>query len=167
MVCSVEFLVVCWRICTGFKGVSLRETHLWEHFGRRDQIALITCLKKSNVSDASLNVNKIVTGLSRDFLGDFACVFFPPQKEWPKKKTLGTHPVPGQSRKFVYVYVFFLSLKSRACHVWRKKASLQNGRAKYIPRRNCSAANASEFNVNLFLAIRSPLADHFLGMTDT
>ena len=53
-VCSVEFLVVCWRICTGFKGVSFRETHLWEHFGRTDQIALITCLKKLNVSGASL-----------------------------------------------------------------------------------------------------------------
>ena len=26
--CSAEFLVVCWRICTGLKGVSFRETHL-------------------------------------------------------------------------------------------------------------------------------------------
>ena len=25
------------------------------------------------------------------------------------KQIFGTHPVPGQSRKFVYVYVFFLS----------------------------------------------------------
>ena len=37
---------MCLRICTGFKGVSFREAHLWEHFGRTDQIALITCLKK-------------------------------------------------------------------------------------------------------------------------
>ena len=44
------------RICTGFKGVSFRETHLWEHFGRTDQIALITCLKKLNVSAASLKI---------------------------------------------------------------------------------------------------------------
>ena len=37
---SVEFLVVCLRLCTGgFKGVSFRETHLWEHFGRTDKIA--------------------------------------------------------------------------------------------------------------------------------
>ena len=28
--------------------------HLWEHFGRTDQIALITCLKNLNVSGASL-----------------------------------------------------------------------------------------------------------------
>ena len=27
------------------------------------------------------------------------------------KQNFGTHPVPGQSRKFVYVYVLFLSLK--------------------------------------------------------
>ena len=27
-VCSAEFLVVCLRTCTGFKGVSFRETHL-------------------------------------------------------------------------------------------------------------------------------------------
>ena len=46
-VCSAED-------CTGFKGVSFRETHLWEHFGRTDQIALVTCLKKLNVSAASL-----------------------------------------------------------------------------------------------------------------
>ena len=45
---------MCLRICTGFKEVSFRETHLWEHFGRTDQIALITCLKKLNVSGASL-----------------------------------------------------------------------------------------------------------------
>ena len=42
-------------------------------------------------------------------------MFFSPIRNYPKKKThkqiFGTHPVPGQSRKFVYVYVFFLSLK--------------------------------------------------------
>ena len=52
--CLAEFLVVCLRICTGFKRISFRETHLWEHFGRTDKIALITCLKKLNVSDAFL-----------------------------------------------------------------------------------------------------------------
>ena len=26
------------------------------------------------------------------------------------KQIFGAHPVPGQSRRFVYVYVFFLSL---------------------------------------------------------
>ena len=41
--------------------------------------------------------------------------FFSPIRNDPKKthkQIFGTHPVPGQSRKFVYVYVFFLSLKS-------------------------------------------------------
>ena len=45
---------MCLRICTGFKRVSFRETHLWEHFGRTDKTALITCLKKLNVSGAFL-----------------------------------------------------------------------------------------------------------------
>ena len=40
--------------------------------------------------------------------------FFSPIRNDPNKKThkqiFGTHPVPGQSRKFVYVYVFFLFL---------------------------------------------------------
>ena len=39
--------------------------------------------------------------------------FFSPIRNDPKKthkQLFGTHPVPGQSRKFVYVYVFFLSL---------------------------------------------------------
>ena len=53
-VCSAENLVVCLGICTGFKGVSFRETHLREHFGRTNKIALITCLKKLNVSSAFL-----------------------------------------------------------------------------------------------------------------
>ena len=52
--------------------------------------------------------------LFRDFGGDFVYVFFLLHKEWPKKthkQNFGTHPVPGQSRQFVYVYVFFVSLK--------------------------------------------------------
>ena len=39
-------------------------------------------------------------------------MFFLPLRNDPKKthkQNFGTHPVPGQSRKFVYVYVFFLS----------------------------------------------------------
>ena len=59
------------------------------------------------------HVNKISTWLSRDFGGDFVYVFFLPLRNDPKKthkQNFGTHPVPGQSRKFVYVYVFFLSL---------------------------------------------------------
>ena len=51
-VCSVDLLVACFRISTGFKGDSVRETHLREHFGRTDKSALITSLKNSNVSDA-------------------------------------------------------------------------------------------------------------------
>ena len=45
------------------------------------------------------------------------CFFLPlrsdPEKKKPhiNKLIFGTHPVPGQSREFVYVYVFFLSLK--------------------------------------------------------
>ena len=52
-------------------------------------------------------------GLSRDFGGDFVYVFFSPIRNDPKKthkQIFGTHPVPGQSRKVVYVYVCFLSL---------------------------------------------------------
>ena len=39
-------LVACLGTSTGFEGDSFRETHLWEHFGRTDNIALMTCLKK-------------------------------------------------------------------------------------------------------------------------
>ena len=53
-VCSVDLRVACVRLSTRFKGVSLRETHLWEHFGWADKIALITCLKNLNVSSAFL-----------------------------------------------------------------------------------------------------------------
>ena len=44
----------------------------------------------------------------------FMCFFFSAIRNDPKrthKQNFGTHPVPGQSRKFVYVYVSFLSLK--------------------------------------------------------
>ena len=54
------------------------------------------------------------TGLSREFWGNFVYVFFSPIRNDPKKthkQLVGTHPVPGQSRKFVYVYVFFFSDK--------------------------------------------------------
>ena len=49
----------------------------------------------------------------------FMC-FFSPIRNGPKKthkQNFGTHPVPGQSRKFVYVYVFFLSLKNGRVHL--------------------------------------------------
>ena len=36
-VCSVDIMVACLRISTGFKGDSFRETHLWEHFGQDRQ----------------------------------------------------------------------------------------------------------------------------------
>ena len=58
-------------------------------------------------------------GIVLGFWGEFClCVYSPPQGMTPPKKKekkthkqlFGTHPVPGQSRKFVYVYVFFLSL---------------------------------------------------------
>ena len=51
-----RFLVgsLAWlRISTGFTGHSFR--HLWEHFGRTDEIALITCLKNLNVSGPILS----------------------------------------------------------------------------------------------------------------
>ena len=66
-ICSAEFLVVCLRICTGFQDVSFRETHLWEDFGRTDQIALITCLKKlkriKRLSDISTGQTGHVDGI--------------------------------------------------------------------------------------------------------
>ena len=58
--------------------------------------------KKTHKEKKYVNIN--FTGLSWDFL---------PRKEWPRKKKkthkqiFGTHPVPGQSRKPVYVHVFF------------------------------------------------------------
>ena len=79
-VCSAEFSVVCLRICTGFKEVSFRETHLREHFGRTDQIALITYLKKLNVSGACLN-------------WDFPARSWPPHRDnesnFPERGTFG------------------------------------------------------------------------------
>ena len=49
-------------------------------------------------------------GLSRDFGGGLCLCIFLPHMERPEKthkQDFGTHPVPGQSRKFVYVHVFF------------------------------------------------------------
>ena len=62
--------------------------------------------------------------MSRDSGGDFVYVFFSPIRNDPKKthkQNFGTHPVPGQSRKFVYVYVFFLSLTSEGPKGGRRK----------------------------------------------
>ena len=56
------------------------------------------------------HINKMFTGLSRDFGGILWGFVFLPTRDDPKKthkQLFGTHPVPGQSRKFVYVYVFF------------------------------------------------------------
>ena len=50
------YLAACLRICTGFKEVFFRETHLWEQSSRTDKIALITCLKRFNISDACLMI---------------------------------------------------------------------------------------------------------------
>ena len=45
-VCSVDILVTGLRITADFEGYSFRGTHLWEHLGRRDKLALTTtCLK--------------------------------------------------------------------------------------------------------------------------
>ena len=64
-VCSVEFWVVCLRICTGYIGDFFRETHLWEQFGQTGKIALITCLKKIDVSGAFLkNMCDVVGGFT-------------------------------------------------------------------------------------------------------
>ena len=57
---------------------------------------------------------QIFHGIVPGFWGGilFMC-FSSPIRNDPKKthkQNFGTHPVPGQSRKFVYVYVFFLSL---------------------------------------------------------
>ena len=41
-VCSVDLLVAWLRMSASFQGYSLREKHLWEHFGQTDKIALIT-----------------------------------------------------------------------------------------------------------------------------
>ena len=66
--------------------------------------------KHINKKTRKQNFHGIVPG----FLGDFClCVFFSPIRNDPKKthkQIFGTQPVPGQSREFVYVYVFFLFL---------------------------------------------------------
>ena len=38
------------------------------------------------------------------------------------KQNFGTHPVPGQSRGFVYVYVFFLFLIDRFARMLKSAA---------------------------------------------
>ena len=56
----------------------------------------------------------MLRGLSQGLGGGLCLCVFLPHKEWPQKThkpDFGTHPVPGQSRKFVYIYVFFLSLR--------------------------------------------------------
>ena len=55
------------------------------------------------------NVETNSTGLSWDFLGILVHVEFPPPAMTPKthEHIFATHPVPEQSPKFVYVYVFF------------------------------------------------------------
>ena len=66
------------------------------------------------------HVNKFFTGLSWDFWGNSVYVCFLPHQEWPEKthkQIFGTHPVPGQSRKFVYVYVFFLQFQKSGVKV--------------------------------------------------
>ena len=57
-------------------------------------------------------------------------MFFSPIENDPKKKThkpnFATHPVPGQFREFVYVYVFFLSLIN-GCTTWESKMGIDMG----------------------------------------
>ena len=58
-------------------------------------------------------------GIVLGFWGGFClCVFFSAIRNDPKKthkQNFGTRPVPGQSRKCVYVYVFFLPPKIMVC----------------------------------------------------
>ena len=86
----------------------------------------------------SENVNKIVTGLTWDFGGNFVYVFFSPIGNDPKRKThkqnFGTHPVPGQPRKFVYVYVFFFP--------WEKGKEIQKGKGRRLTVRSWSMSKA-------------------------
>ena len=60
--------------------------------------------KKTPWVDSGKHVNKMFTGLSPDFWGDFVHVFFVPHKDWPEKththtqkQISATHPDPGQS----------------------------------------------------------------------
>ena len=79
-------------------------------------------------------------GIVAGFWGGFVYVFFSPTRNDPKKKkthkqNFATHPVPGQSREFVYVYAFFLSLneggrKPRGPQSWHSRAA---HRAKGLP----------------------------------
>ena len=126
-VCSAEFLVVCSRICTGFTGVSFRETHLWEHFGRTDKIALIMCLKKLNVSGASLNLDE---HLDVEFIMVMV-LCSPPKKAFKHwDEHLDVNPDVHLDVQFIMVIVLGLFLKQtgeiqkgtdRKCHKmsWR------------------------------------------------
>ena len=54
-------------------------------------------------------------GILPGFWGGFVYVFFSPTRNDPKKthkQNFATRPIPGQSRKFVYVYVFLFSLST-------------------------------------------------------
>ena len=57
-----------------------------------------------------IDVNKLFTGLPRVFVeGVLIMRFFSPIRNDPKrthKQNFATRPVPGQSRKFVYVLLF-------------------------------------------------------------
>ena len=44
-------------------------------------------IKKKKKKHTHTHVNKIFTGVSRDFGGDFVYVFFLPHKEWPEENT--------------------------------------------------------------------------------
>ena len=66
-------------------------------------------------------------GIIPGFWGGLCLCVFLPHKEWPEKthkQNFGTHPVPGQSRKFICVYVFFLSLNSWHFHARLTKSGL-------------------------------------------
>ena len=97
-VCSVELWSRAWGKSTGFKADSFRETHLWEHFGRTDKIALITCLKNWNVSGTSLKIGKEC----RRFLGmSFGWNFFRgPEAGETRPKNLWKKIARGICRQF-------------------------------------------------------------------
>ena len=68
------------------------------------------------------------------------CFFFPirndPRKQKTHKQNFATHPVPGQSRKFVHVDVFILSLKKKEIAKLRREKlplSRSSGKRKLEP----------------------------------
>ena len=62
----------------------------------------------------------------------FVCFVSPTRNDQKKtpKQIFGTHPVPGQSRKFIYVYVLFLSLILQES---RKRGPQKRGPQKRCP----------------------------------